>query len=133
MVGWGKEDHVLSGTVQLTSRGGGTTGDLSLQGGMSTRYELVASTRLISYKLVRSRGYVLHDCRHTNSCCGTWYRRYRRYLWRERNLLALPTLDMYLPLSKFESIHRVYNHYGVNTIYYKTLSQLGWPSLWLVS
>ena len=24
---------------------------------------------------------------------------------RERNLLALPTLDMYLPLSKFESIH----------------------------
>ena len=29
---------------------------------------------------------------------------------------------MYLPLSKFESIHRVYNHYGVNTIYYKTLS-----------
>ena len=27
---------------------------------------------------------------------------------RERNLLALPTLDMYLPLSKFESIHRVY-------------------------
>ena len=33
-----------------------------------------------------------------------------RYLWyrsRERNLLALPTLDMYLPLSKFESIHRV--------------------------
>ena len=27
---------------------------------------------------------------------------------RERNLLALPTLDMYLPLFKFESIHRVY-------------------------
>ena len=27
---------------------------------------------------------------------------------RERNLLARPTLDMYLPLSKFESIHRVY-------------------------
>ena len=26
---------------------------------------------------------------------------------RERNLLALPTLDMYLPLSKFESIQRV--------------------------
>ena len=26
----------------------------------------------------------------------------------ERNLLALPTLDMYLPLSKFESIQRVY-------------------------
>ena len=24
---------------------------------------------------------------------------------RERNLLALPTLDMYLPLSKLESIH----------------------------
>ena len=24
---------------------------------------------------------------------------------RERNLLALPTLEMYLPLSKFESIH----------------------------
>ena len=24
------------------------------------------------------------------------------------NLLALPTLDMYLPLSKFESIHRVF-------------------------
>ncbi len=23
----------------------------------------------------------------------------------KRNLLALPTLDMYLPLSKFESIH----------------------------
>ena len=42
---------------------------------------------------------------------------------RERNLLALPTLNMYLPLSKFESIHRMYNHYGVNTIYYyKTLS-----------
>ena len=29
---------------------------------------------------------------------------------------------MYLPLSKFESIHRVYNHYGVNTIYYKTVT-----------
>ena len=27
------------------------------------------------------------------------------YVFRERNLLALPTLDMYLPLSKFESIH----------------------------
>ena len=27
---------------------------------------------------------------------------------RERKLLALPTLDMYLPLSKFESIQRVY-------------------------
>ena len=26
---------------------------------------------------------------------------------RERNPLALPTLDMYLPLSKFESIQRV--------------------------
>ena len=37
---------------------------------------------------------------------------------RERNLLARPTLDMYLPLSKFESIDRVYTdalHYGVNT------------------
>ena len=33
----------------------------------------------------------------------SWYRRYRGT--RERNLLALPTLDMYLPLSKFESIH----------------------------
>ena len=33
---------------------------------------------------------------------GTWYRG-----TRERNLLALPTLDMYLPLSKFESIQRV--------------------------
>ena len=39
------------------------------------------------------------------------YRRYRRYgtygtTVRERNPLALPTLDMYLPLSsKFESIH----------------------------
>ena len=30
------------------------------------------------------------------------------YRTRERNLLARPTLDMYLPLSKFESIHRVY-------------------------
>ena len=29
------------------------------------------------------------------------------YGTRERNLLALPTLDMYLPLSKFESIQRV--------------------------
>ena len=27
------------------------------------------------------------------------------YRSRERNLLAHPTLDMYLPLSKFESIH----------------------------
>ena len=27
--------------------------------------------------------------------------------YRERNLLALPTLDMYLPLSKLESIHWV--------------------------
>ena len=33
--------------------------------------------------------------------------RYLRYLRRERNLLARPTLDMYLPLSKFESIHWV--------------------------
>ncbi len=43
--------------------------------------------------------------------CGKAYRRaylylarvprYRRYLRRERNLLALPTLDMYLPLFKF--------------------------------
>ena len=42
------------------------------------------------------------------------FREYRRYqhrhsrgggLCRERNLLAHPTLDMYLPLSKFESIH----------------------------
>jgi len=32
---------------------------------------------------------------------------YLRYRSRERNLLALPTLDMYLPLSKFESIQRV--------------------------
>ena len=30
------------------------------------------------------------------------------YRTRERNLLARPTLDMYLPLSNFESIHRVY-------------------------
>ena len=35
------------------------------------------------------------------------YLRYLRYLRRERNLLARPTLDMYLPLSKFESIHWV--------------------------
>ena len=29
------------------------------------------------------------------------------YRTRERNLLARPTLDMYIPLSKFESIHWV--------------------------
>ena len=34
--------------------------------------------------------------------------RYRTGTYREINLLALPTLDMYLPLSKFESIQRVY-------------------------
>ena len=33
--------------------------------------------------------------------CTNW----RYLLVRERNLLALPTLDMYLPLSKFEYIH----------------------------
>ena len=33
--------------------------------------------------------------------------RYRGTYRRERNLLALLTLDMYLPLSKFESIQRV--------------------------
>ena len=44
-----------------------------------------------------------------------WYLRYKlvpQYKLvlsgRERKLLALPTLDMYLPLSKFESIQRVY-------------------------
>ena len=31
----------------------------------------------------------------------------------ERNPLAHPTLDMYLPLSKFESIHRV----SIKTLY----------------
>ena len=61
-----------------------------------------------------------------------WYLRYRvtycgtstATVPRERNLLALPTLDMYLPLSKFESIQRVECtlHYGVTTICYKTLS-----------
>ena len=36
------------------------------------------------------------------------YVKYLSQTYRERNLLALPTLDMYLPLSKFESIHRVF-------------------------
>ena len=38
----------------------------------------------------------------------------------ERNLLALPTLDMYLPLSKFESIHRVSIALRCKPIYYNT-------------
>ena len=43
----------------------------------------------------------------TYGTVGT-YLRYGTNYSRERNLLALPTLDMYLPLSKFESIQRVY-------------------------
>ena len=44
---------------------------------------------------------------------GTRYRRYRRYRTygsRERNPIALFTLGIYVPLSKFESIHRVYRY-----------------------
>ena len=55
------------------------------------------------------RRYVLAGTYGTYGTYGRYlgYLRYGRYLvpTRERNLLALPTLDMYLPLSKFESIH----------------------------
>ena len=56
---------------------------------------------------------------------------YRVPLARERNLLAHPTLDhdVYLPLSKFESIHNDWVSHGLTTrtlrckpICYKTLS-----------
>ena len=46
-------------------------------------------------------------CSKLKLCTVPTVLRYRTYLVRERNLLALPTLDMYLPLSKFESIQRV--------------------------
>ena len=48
----------------------------------------------------------------TRCTCGAAVSQYYRTAvgkyTRERNLLAHPTLDMYLPLSKFESIQRVY-------------------------
>ena len=37
----------------------------------------------------------------------SWYKWYHGTYGRERNLLAIPTLDIFLPLSKFESIQRV--------------------------
>ena len=51
------------------------------------------------YKLVP---WYLRYLRYHGPACTSWYR------CREKNLVALPTLDMYLPLSKFESIHWVY-------------------------
>ena len=66
----------------------------------------------IDMRLHESHPYRCRTCRRYHGTVGT----------RERKLLALPTLDMYLPLSKFESIHRVYIALRCNHKCYETLS-----------
>jgi len=71
---------------------------------LASRIALLEQEGLYRYKpelVLAGTGTVVPWYLRYRGTVGTYlrYRRYRRYRSRERNLLGLPTLDMYLPLS----------------------------------